>query len=275
MNKVNFLGLASLLIVLSPSLNAAEAGSSQWLSPWEMKGAGDGIQAVCRQHKTKINQCKITKVFDASLTALTAVITDVENFKSWAISVMQSDRIFPSNVLPSTASSSNLLSSGARPSKIPQPSSLEDIYVYTTYHFTGAYNRDAISRYTFDQNPETKVVRITFKTVDIPLPKVDLRLVRFPLMAGYWQFAPLKNGKTQVELMSFALPGGIVQKTLYYLYNTANLEASFDTIRALMAEVKKAKYQNASLSFVDESSADEPNVDKSLMTKGPLAALRR
>ena len=261
--------------MLSQSLWAADVGSSQWLSPWEVKGAEDGIQAVCRQHKTKINQCKLSKVFNASLTALTAVITDVENFKSWAISVMQSDRIFPSNVLPSTASSSNLLSSGARPSKIPQPSSLEDIYVYTTYHFTGAYNRDAISRYTFDQNPETKVVRITFKTVDIPLPKVDLRLVRFPLMAGYWQFTPLENGKTQVELMSFALPGGLVQKTLYYLYNTANLEASFDTVRALMAEVKKAKYQNASLSFVDESSADEPNADKSLMTKGPLAALKR
>lgn len=206
--------------------------ATQWLEAWQDKGSEDGITAQCRQHQSKINQCKLRAEFDVSLTALTAVITDVDNFKNWAISVMRSERVYPPGVVVDE--------------------SLEDIYVYTSYHFTGAYDRDAVSRYRFAQDAESKVVKITFKTIDMEMPNTDLRLVRFPLMAGYWQFSPLPNGRTQVELMSFTLPGGVVQKNLYFLYNTANLEASFDTIRALQGEVAKPKYRDASLSFVRE-----------------------
>jgi len=224
--RAGFFGLAlmafSALAAQSseqPSLNKKE---TQWLSEWEAKGEDPRISAECRQHSSNINQCRFRMVSDVPLDALGAVILDVDHFTEWAKSVSESRRVFTEE-------------------------SGEGIYVYTTYDFVGAYDRDAVSVYTPDYRPDEQRIRITFQTVKRDVPVTDFRLVRFPLMAGYWQFTRLENGQTEIEHQSFAMPGGVVQKALYYLYNTAYVDASFETLRALENQARKPKYRERSL----------------------------
>jgi len=211
--------LSILCTLLSPIVFAESNKqiSPTWLSDWEATGDDARISAECRQHKSKINQCKFVTTSDVSLESLTAVIMDVNKFTEWAVSVSKSDRVF-------------------------QEEDPEKVFVYTNYDFVGAYNRDAVTLYTPEYDASKNRIRITFQTVDKDVPKEDLRLVRFPLMAGYWQFTKLPNGKTEIELLSFTMPGGVVQKTLYYLYNIAYVDASFETIVALEIQANKPRY---------------------------------
>jgi len=221
--KLFFFATALLFsgFVLSAETNNNTAASN-WLDDWQTERSESNINSQCRQHVSKIKQCKFTAIVDESAEALSAVVLDVENFKEWAVSVQVSDRVtYPSD---------------------------NDIYAYTTYAFVGAYDRDALTRYTPEINPEGNAIKIKFLTVDKEIETRDLRLVRFPLMAGYWQFTQLENGKTEVEHLSFALPGGVVQKALYPLYNIGYLDSSFETIRALLKQSQKAKYQSATFS---------------------------
>ncbi len=219
----NFLLIVSLIHVLfSAQLVADTAPTPQWLSTWEAQETQDGISAECRQHKTKINQCRFRYITDVSVDALSSVILDVEHFTEWAESVSVSERVFENESSPG-------------------------IYVYTNYDFVGAYDRDAVSLYTPDYDEANKRMRITFQSVDKNVPKRDMRLVRFPLMAGYWQFTELASGKTEIEHLSFTLPGGVVQKTLYYLYNVAYVDASYVTIKALERQARKDRYRHVAL----------------------------
>ena len=215
--------LATILggvLQIASSIALAESGSkkSQWLSDWEEAGQEDGIRAVCRQHQTNINQCKFRYLSNVPAEALTSVILDVDHFTEWAESVSLSKRVFAEE----------------------DPGQL---YVYTNYDFIGASDRDAVTLYTPNYDHAGKRMRITFQTVDRDVPKRDMRLVRFPLMAGYWQFTELPSGQTEIEHLSFTLPGGVVQKTLYYPYNIAYVDASFVTIKALEQQARKHKYQ--------------------------------
>jgi hypothetical protein len=202
-----------------------ETEASKWLSGWEKERSEGPINSECRQHTSKIKQCKFTAIVDESVESLSAVVLDLENFKDWAVSVKVSDIVtYPND---------------------------SDLYVYTTYEFVGAYNRDALTRYTPELDLEKNAIKIKFITVDKEIETSDLRLVRFPLMAGYWQFRRLSNGKTEIEHLSFALPGGVVQKALYPLYNIGYLDSSFETIRALQKQSLKPQYQSANFASLN------------------------
>ena len=142
---------------------------------------------------------------------------DVNRFKEWAVSVIESDQIV-------------------------YDENDQDTYVYTVYHFTGAYNRDALTRYRRTDFPGVNRTKIDFITVNKPVEKKDLRLVRFPLMAGYWQFTKKENGKTEIELLTFSLPGGIVQNVLYSLFNVGSLDASFETMQTIQKQASLPEY---------------------------------
>ncbi len=74
-------GLVFVFAGLAFAEGATEKKQSQWLSDWEQEAEDEGINAQCRQHKNNINQCKYTTVVDDSISALSAVILDVDNYK--------------------------------------------------------------------------------------------------------------------------------------------------------------------------------------------------
>jgi hypothetical protein len=217
--------LCFFLIFLTSLVNADNSKSkavqinNKWSSDWEEERTEDGIYAECRTHTTNIKQCKFTTETDLPLEPLSAVVMDVSRFKEWAVSVLVSDQIV-------------------------YDENDEDIYVYTVYQFTGAYNRDALTRYRKTEFPDINRTKIDFITVDKPVEKKDLRLVRFPLMAGYWQFTQKQNGKTEIELQTFSLPGGMVQSVLYSLFNIGTLDASFETMKAIQKQASLPEYMS-------------------------------
>jgi hypothetical protein len=199
------------------TLQVTSQTSNKWISDWEEESSKFGVQAKCRTHKTNIKQCKLITESDLPVGALSAVIMDVNRFKDWAVSVIESKQI------------------------IYDERDI-DTYVYTVYQFTGAYNRDALTRYRKTEFPDLKKTKIDFITVDKPVEKTDLRLVRFLLMAGYWQFTEKENGKTEIELLTFSLPGGVVQNVLYTLFNIGSLDASFETMIAIQKQARLPEY---------------------------------
>lgn len=198
----------------------AEEEQKTWLSEWEQESADEGFEARCRMHKSNVKQCIFTTRTRTSLDALSAVVLDVNNFTSWAESVAISKRM-------------------------PEFEESGSVVVYTEYSFAGAYDRFAVTRYETKAKPEAKTVRVSFKTIDEKGLNPDLRLIRFPLMAGYWEFRTLSNGETEIEHKSFTLPGGAVQKNLHYFYNIAYLEASYETIRNLIQLAQTQPYASA------------------------------
>tara|TARA_R110001592_G_scaffold24536_2_gene94426 strand:+ start:1992 stop:2708 length:717 start_codon:yes stop_codon:yes gene_type:complete len=193
--------------------------SNKWISEWEVEPSKQDVHAKCRTHISNIKQCMFTTESDLPISALSSVVMDVNRFKDWAVSVLQSDQIV-------------------------YDENDKDIYVYTVYHFTGAYNRDALTRYRKTEFLDLNKTKIDFITVDKPVEKKDLRLVRFPLMAGHWQFTKKENGKTEIELLSFSLPGGLVQNVLYSLFNIGSLDASYETMTAIQKQASLPEYMS-------------------------------
>lgn len=207
----------SHIAIAESDAKSVEESSNKWISSWEDEPPKQGVRASCRVHVTNINQCRFTTESDLPLESLSAVVMDVNRFKEWAVSVIESEQVI-------------------------YDETDNDIYVYTVYHFTGAYNRDALTRYRKTDFPDLNRVKIDFITVDKPFEKKDLRLVRFPLMAGYWQFTKKPNGKTEIELLTFSLPGGLVQNVLYSLFNVGSLDASYETMHAIQKQASLPEY---------------------------------
>jgi hypothetical protein len=221
LQNVLFLKVALLItLIFFCKVSVAEETQKVWLSDWEEESADEGFKAQCRMHKTEIKQCIFKARTRTSLDALSAVVHDVNNFTLWADSVAVSKHM-------------------------PEFDQGKGLVVYTEYSVSGAYDRYAVTRYQTETKPVEKTVRVTFKTIDEKGLSPDLRLIRFPLMAGYWQFKTLSNGETEIEHKSFTLPGGAVQKTLHYFYNIAYLEASYETIRNLIKVAQTQPYASA------------------------------
>tara|TARA_R110002167_G_scaffold130988_3_gene314643 strand:+ start:2450 stop:3166 length:717 start_codon:yes stop_codon:yes gene_type:complete len=217
--------LICFFLILFTSLANAESAkaksdklNNKWISDWEDERSEEGVKAACRTHISNIKQCKFTTESDLPLESLSAVIMDVNRFKEWAVSVIESR-------------------------KIVYDENDKDTYVYTVYQFNGAYNRDALTRYRQTDFPDLNRTKIDFITVDKPVEKKDLRLVRFPLMAGHWQFTKKENAKTEIELLTFSLPGGMVQNVLYSLFNIGSLDASFETMQAVQQQASLPEYK--------------------------------
>jgi len=198
-----------------------------WNSDWAFEREEEGISAECREHVSNIEQCRLTITVEESLTALTAINVDADNLANWMANLISVE-------------------------KLPKSKGLHDYFLYITYDFPGAYNRYSVNHSTITQDETTKEVTLFFRTEKTKKKPKDLSLVKYESITGYWKFRPLDSGKTKVIYSYLSLPNGHVQSVLYPFYNTSSLNASFETIKDMLKEIKKDKYQNAKLDFVVE-----------------------
>jgi hypothetical protein len=217
--------LAIRILVTALMVSAAHA-KLKFIDEWEFIKEENGIKAECRTHESGIDQCRLTGVAEASVTALTAINVDGPNLKNWMENVLTSE-------------------------VLPESKGQHDYKILITYNFPGARNRYSVTHSIVKQNPDTKEVILSFRLVSSDAKPKDISLVRYEQMAGYWKFRPLANGKTYIEYTNIGLPAGIVQNTpLKYVYNSSSLSASFKTFENLLVDVNKADYKNAKLDFV-------------------------
>lgn len=200
----------------------------KFLDDWEFIKEDSGIEAECRTHESGIDQCRLSGISDASITALTAINVDGPNLKNWMENVLTAE-------------------------VLPESKGQNDYKLLMTYNFPGARNRYSVTHSTVTQNPESKEVVLAFKLVNSDIKPKDISLIRYEQLAGYWKFRPLSNGKTYIEYSNIGLPAGLVQNTpLKYIYNSSSLSASFSTFKNLLIDVQKPEYQNAKLDFIKQ-----------------------
>lgn len=157
-----------------------------------------------------------------TLSAVVALITDVENFSNW---------------MPRTANPK--LIKGTR-----------ENYVY--YIETPApwpvQNRDAVSEVAVKQDPKTLKVRIEFQSASGHMPPREGYL-RIPHSKGLWELTPRPNGFVHIVYQAHADPGGQVPA---WLSNQVVTETPFDALKNLRLEVAKPAYAQARLPFIRE-----------------------
>lgn len=157
-----------------------------------------------------------------TLSAVVALITDVENFSKW---------------MPRTANPK--LIKGTRENYI--------YYIETPAPWP-VQNRDAVSEVTVKQDSKTLKVRIEFQSASghVPLREGFLRI---PHSKGLWELTPRPNGLVHIIYQAHADPGGQVPA---WLSNQVVTETPFDALKNLRLEVAKPAYAQARLPFIRE-----------------------
>jgi hypothetical protein len=158
----------------------------------------------------------------ATLSAVVALITDVEHFSKW---------------MPRTA----------KP-KLVKGTRENYIYYIETPAPWPVQNRDAVSEVTVKQDSKTLKVRIEFQSASGHVPLRD-GFLRIPKSEGFWELTPRPNGMVHIIYQAHADPGGQVPA---WLSNQVVTETPFDALKNLRLEVAKPAYAQARLPFIRE-----------------------
>lgn len=103
-------------------------------------------------------------------------------------------------------------------------------------------NRDAIVRSVVSQNQETFEVMITLEGKPKYLPKTEDN-IRIPKMDGFWKLIPVDEDTTTIVYQVHANPGGGLPT---WLSNSVVVDTPYDTMRGLLKQLKKEKYDHVS-----------------------------
>lgn len=191
---------------------------------WELKKDKNGISVY-----TKTEGNSGLKVFRG--------ITEVKGSLSSLISLMKSVEDSPNWIYNCTEAT--LLKSD----------SFWEEYIYFKTHVRWPFrDRDAIVHLKLSQDPETHIVTITMKGVPDYLPKTD-KVVRMPVMEGYWQLAPVDNGRVLITYQMMSDPGQGIPE---FLAKTSLIDYPFETLLKLKSRSQRAEYQNATLPQIVE-----------------------
>ena len=108
-------------------------------------------------------------------------------------------------------------------------------------------NRDFIAHLKVSQDPFTKVVTIDGPTEANYLP-VKPHIVRVNRSNGKWVLTPTKNNIVQIDYTLEVDPGGTIPVWLVNLFATSG---PAETFKKMKEQVKKPRYANANLNFID------------------------
>ena len=109
-------------------------------------------------------------------------------------------------------------------------------------------DRDAVINFSLQQNPRSRAVTITMTGYpEYIAPQQSY--VRMPIFQGFWQLNPLPNGWVRLVCQLRAEPGGYIPD---WLANSAAQNAAYRTLANLREIIARQKYQNATLSFIQE-----------------------
>jgi len=103
-------------------------------------------------------------------------------------------------------------------------------------------DRDAVVRSVVRQNPETYVVDIELVGLPDYIPEDD-DYIRIPKMDGFWKLIPVDEATTTIIYQVHADPGGGLPT---WLSNSVVVDTPYDTMRGLLKQLKKEKYDHVS-----------------------------
>lgn len=109
-------------------------------------------------------------------------------------------------------------------------------------------NRDFVVHIKITQDSNSKVIVRKIQSIPSACPQVEDH-VRIIHLKAVWTITPLKNGFVNIEYQFQVEPEGNIPA---WLVNLAAAEGPFETINNLRVWVRKEKYQNAVIKYIQE-----------------------
>jgi hypothetical protein len=191
---------------------------------WKLKQDKENIKVYTKNiTNSALKAIRIVGNINASLSALTAVLLDINSTKEWVYATK-------SIAILKTISSSELIYYSEL--EIPWPVS----------------NRDFIALLKVTQDEKTKAVSIDGFNKPAYLPSKK-NVVRIQQSCSKWLITPTPNGQLKIEYVLQVDPGGSVPAWLINLFAT---KGPFETFKKLREQVRKPVYANRKLEFIRE-----------------------
>ena len=212
-------GLLSLVCISHFSV-AQSAGANEW----NLRKNENGIQVYSRKSETSsIDDLKIISVLPGTLSAVSALVIDANNFPNWIYSCKEG-RILE-QVSPTEQYQYQLLNA-------PYPVS----------------DRDVVIHFTIRQDPATKIVYTKSIAVTGHLP-VKKDAVRIPLFDGGYELQAMGNSQVKVTYLLKMDPGGSIPD---WLVNMMIVTGPYESTFKMKEQVQRPEYKNAKLPFIQE-----------------------
>jgi hypothetical protein len=211
------------LLVLN-SFSGLLTAQEKTAGEWKLRKSGNGISVYTRSSPTSsIDDLKIVSTLEGSLSAISAVLMDANNFPNW-IYMCEEGKIIE------------------RISPVEQ---------YQYQRLDAPYpvsDRDVVIHFTIRQDPQTKVIYTRSLAVSNYLPQKK-GAVRLPVFDGGYELLPLGNGKVQVTYTLKMEPGGSIPG---WLVNLTVVTGPYESTLKLQDEVNRPEYKNIKLPFIVE-----------------------
>ncbi|MBO3697210.1 hypothetical protein [Roseivirga sp. E12] len=184
-------------------------------SAWNLSKEDDGISVYTKtDSKSGLKVFRgVTKV-ETSLSNLVALMKSIEDGPNWIYNCTEA--------------------------KVLSADNFWEEYIYFRNHVRWPFrDRDAVVHMKLDQDPLTGILTISMKGVPDYIPETK-KVVRMPVMEGYWQLAPVGD-HVIVTYQMMSDPGKGIPD---FLIRISLIDYPFETLSKLRDRVNLPKYQN-------------------------------
>lgn len=217
---------AGLSLGLALSGSMVHAVTLKDSDPWDLVTTNQALhlQVFTRPVEgTNVREFRATGVVHTSLSSLVALIEDTDNMPNWM------HRISHVSIL--------------------HRNSTVDAHAYTVINAPWPYHdRDVYIHSHLTQDPQSQEIVIASRSEEGGAP-LHKNYVRMPAMETDWIFRPLAHGDVEVTFRGFGLPGGLVPD---WAVNLVVTDLPYGSMRGLLRQIGKEKYQNARYDFIKE-----------------------
>lgn len=191
---------------------------------WILKRDSDDIQVYYRESSdSKIYELRMDYYVETSLSGVVKLLDDVPSYKNWVYKLAETSMIERINKT--------------------------DFYYYNRMDFPWPLSdRDLVGYSKLWQEPDTKIVRATVTSAHWKKQNID-DLVRVTMLEISWNLYPKKDGRIKIEYFLKSDPAGNIPA---WMVNLAIDQGPIETIKNMQRELKKAKYREVKLSFIEE-----------------------
>lgn len=199
-------------------------------SDWELRRDREGVQVYTRKLPgSPFDEVRaVTEIENTRLSALVALIEDAEACPRWA------DRCEKSYIYR----------------RISETEAL--VYSLNNMPFP-VKDRDHLAHVKWRQDPESLAVVMNSVSANDILAEVD-RVLRLTEAVVSWHFTPLPSGAIEIMNQAHINPGSSLPG---WVTNRLLIDTPFTTMQEFVAEVKKPKYRDAEVGFVQEPPSQQ------------------
>jgi len=212
-------------MLLALPVTATEPDSS-WQSVVEREEVAVYRRAVAG---SPIDESLAITTLDASLSAATALILDIDNNYRWIDSVDQS-RV------------------------IERISDTESINYTVSHAPWPVSDRDAVVRTRVSQDPDHLTVLISSEALPAFIPEKP-GMIRVAVITSSWRLLPLPAGRVEVQYQVHSSPGGHLPS---WLINAIVTEQPLNTLINMRTAISQPAYRHAQLPFIQEPAKRVP-----------------